>query len=150
MQREAEQNIKILLADDDKDDRFFFKLALKGLSFPTTLTTVNDGEQLMDYLNKNQDNLPDVIFLDLNMPIKDGSEALNEIEENPVFKSIPVVIYSTSYDDEVAGSLYEKGANFYIRKTDIENLRDILRRFFSKYSVSSFARPQKEEFAFSV
>jgi len=146
----TQQGIKILLADDDKDDRFFFKLALQGLELPTTLITVNDGQELIDYLGQNKTNLPDILFLDLNMPKKNGFESLNEIMLDPAFKELPVVIYSTSYDEVVAEVLYDKGASFYIRKTDVEHLRKILQLFFSKYSANSFARPQKNEFAFSV
>jgi CheY-like chemotaxis protein len=59
--------LNILLADDDKDDRFFFEKALQEVAIPTLLTTVNDGQELMDYLFKNSDHLPDVLFLDINM-----------------------------------------------------------------------------------
>ena len=65
--------ISILLADDDADDRFFFGKALKELPISTELTTVEDGEKLMSYLLKNSEKLPDVLFLDLNMPRKNGS-----------------------------------------------------------------------------
>jgi CheY-like chemotaxis protein len=106
--------------------------------------------QLLEHLNQNPDDLPDIIFLDLNMPRKNGFEALKELKLNTLFKTIPVAIYSTSYEETVAGLLYDKGANFYIRKTDVESLRSILQQFFSKYAMSSFARPQKDQFAFAV
>ena len=69
-------------AEDDKDDRFFFEKALAEISFNTNLTTVLDGEQLMDYLLKNPEQLPDIIFLDLSMPRKNGFECLAELKEN--------------------------------------------------------------------
>jgi len=62
--------MKILLADDDIDDCFFFEKALEELQLSTHLTIVHDGQQLMNYLSENSKNLPDVLFLDLNMPRK--------------------------------------------------------------------------------
>ncbi|MBC8048251.1 MAG: response regulator, partial [Fimbriimonadaceae bacterium] len=82
--------INVLLADDDKDDRYFFDKALKQIPIATHLKTVADGEKLMDYLLKNDVPLPDVLFLDLNMPRKNGSECLAEIKRNEKLKEIPV------------------------------------------------------------
>ena len=116
--------IKILLADDDKDDRFFFEKALKELSVRHMLVTVNDGEQLMDYLSKNLKHLPDVIFLDLNMPRKNGFECLTEMKENKKLEHIPVVMFSTSYprdknyEANMINMLYKIGAVDFIRKPD--------------------------------
>ena len=64
--------MKILLADDDLDDLFFFKKALSEIPIETELTTAHDGEELMAYLTENSDHLPDVLFLDLSMPRKTG------------------------------------------------------------------------------
>ena len=72
----------ILLADDDLDDRFLFEDALNKLSLPTRLTTIDDGERLINYLYKNTHQLPDVLFLDLNMPRKNGSECVLEKKMN--------------------------------------------------------------------
>lgn len=85
--------LNILLVDDDKDDRFFFARALKALSIPTILVTISDGEQLMSYLSKNSEQLPDVLFLDLNMPRKNGNECLSEIKLNKKIKQLPVILY---------------------------------------------------------
>ena len=70
--------INILLADDDEDDRLFFKDAIEELKIKTVVTTVNDGMQLMDHLNKHENKLPHIIFLDLNMPKKGGIEWLKD------------------------------------------------------------------------
>jgi CheY-like chemotaxis protein len=70
------KSINILLADDDTDDCFFFEKALREISITTQLTSVSDGERLMDHLSKNLGKLPDVLFLDLNMPRKSGFECL--------------------------------------------------------------------------
>ena len=114
--------ISILLADDDIDDISFFDNALKELPVSTHLTTVNDGEQLMNYLSENLEHLPDVLFLDLNMPRKNGFECLCEIRENEKLKNISIVIFSTSYPQDESyelgtiSNLFKLGARIYIRK----------------------------------
>ncbi len=131
--------INILLADDDKDDRLFFENALKEITIPTQLKTVNDGEELMDYLDKNQEHLPDILFLDLSMPRKTGYECLTEIKENIKLKDIHVVVFSTSYTRDkvyelnLANRLFEIGAQNYIRKPgDFKQLRNIIELSLTK------------------
>ena len=87
--------INVLLADDDIDDRYFFDKVLKSLPVRTELATVEDGEKLMSYLAENSEKLPDILFLDLNMPKKNGSECLVEIKQDERLKKLPVIIYST-------------------------------------------------------
>jgi len=106
----------LLLADDDMDDCIFFKEALEELPLTTTLLTVNDGVQLMELLTKNQEKLPDIIFLDLNMPRKTGYECLAEIKHNKALQHLPIIVFSTSFDPNLINSLYEKGAHYYVRK----------------------------------
>lgn len=131
--------INILLADDDKDDRLFFENALKEITIPTQLKTVNDGEELMDYLGKSLEHLPDILFLDLSMPRKTGYECLSEIKENIKLKDIHVVVFSTSYTRDkvyelnLANRLFEIGAQNYIRKPgDFKQLRNIIELSLTK------------------
>ena len=131
--------INILLADDDKDDRLFFENALKEITIPTQLKTVNDGEELMDYLGKSLEHLPDILFLDLSMPRKTGYECLTEIKENIKLKDIHVVVFSTSYTRDkvyelnLANRLFEIGAQNYIRKPgDFKQLRNIIELSLTK------------------
>ena len=91
------KQLNILLADDDTDDCIFFENALGELLLSTNLTTVHDGEQLMLLLTKNSTENFDVLFLDLNMPRKNGITCLDEIKHTDKLKSIPVIIFSTSY-----------------------------------------------------
>src|SRR6476659_2508685 len=91
----------LLLADDDIDDCTFFEDALKELPISATLSTVNDGAQLMNFLSMESDNPPDVLFLDLNMPRKSGFECLSEIKSIDKLKDLPVIIFSTSLNMEV-------------------------------------------------
>ncbi len=115
-------SLNILLADDDTDDCIFFKEALAESLLSTNLTTVNDGEQLMQLLTGEvrAENflplLPDVLFLDINMPRKTGKECLTEIKLNDKLKHFPVIMFSTSYEKEVVNLLYKSGAQYFIRK----------------------------------
>lgn len=125
--------LNILLADDDADDRSFFENALKEIPIDTQLTTVNDGEELMNYLFKNSEQLPEVLFLDLSMPRKGGFECLTEMKEDLKLKEIPVVMFSTSYTQEVnyelgmIGVLYKIGVQDYIRKPgSISELKELI------------------------
>ena len=138
--------IHILLADDDKDDRFFFAKALKALPIPTQLAVVEDGEKLISYLLKNSGNLPDVLFLDLNMPRKNGSECLSEINANEKLKQLPVIIYSTSLHEDVADLLYKKGAHYYLRKCDFEELKTNLLHVLTLMVRKKFVRSTRDKF----
>src|ERR1039457_5741545 len=89
--------LNILLADDDADDRFLFEKALKEIPITTHLTTVHDGDQLINYLSENSEHLPDLLFLDLSMPRKTGFECLSEIKENKKLNDLPVIMFSTSF-----------------------------------------------------
>jgi CheY-like chemotaxis protein len=137
--------LRILLADDDETDRFFFGKALKEISIDTHFTTVNDGEQLMRYLTKHQDHLPDVLFLDLNMPRKNGQECLLEMKSNPKIKHLPVVIYSTSLHDDVADELYKIGAHYYLQKCNYFELIPHIHRVLSLL-IENHAQPPKNKF----
>ena len=108
--------LSILLADDDTDDCIFFKEAVEELQLPTKLSSLHDGEQLMQHLNNETNKLPDVLFLDLNMPRKNGFECLSEIKLDQRLKQVPVIIFSTSFEQEVVNLLYKNGAEYFIRK----------------------------------
>ncbi len=106
----------VLHADDDDDDCFLFEEALKQSTSPYKLTTVHNGQELMQLLTQDDFQLPDVLFLDLNMPRKNGFQCLAEIKKNEKLKKLPVIILSTSYASAVAGELHVNGARYYIRK----------------------------------
>ena len=110
------KQLNILLADDDVDDCHFFKEALESLPQTTKLTTVNNGDELMTYLTENTERLPHVLFLDINMPRKNGFECLAEIKSNEHLKDLPVVMYSTSGSKDKINVLFNTGADVYIRK----------------------------------
>lgn len=108
-------NLSIMLADDDNDDCFFFNEALNELAISVKLLIVNNGDDLLQTLH-NVPALPDIIFIDMNMPKKNGIESLTEIKNSERLSHIPVVIYSTSYQPEVISQLYAKGASRFICK----------------------------------
>ncbi len=119
--------LHILLADDDDDDRLFFKDAIEEVKVKTVVTTVNDGVELMDFLNSPEIHLPNLIFLDLNMPRKSGMECLTEIRSNNKLKDLSIAIYSTSGMEKDIEETFIKGANVYIKKpNDFEDLKNIL------------------------
>ncbi|WP_116788209.1 response regulator [Flavobacterium psychrotrophum] len=119
--------LHIMLADDDEDDRLFFKEAFEEVKIKYQISTFNDGEQLMQYLNQNGNPLPDIIFLDLNMPRKSGMECLKEIRQDDRLKRISVAIYSTSSSEQDIEDTFVAGANVYIKKpNDFNMLKKVL------------------------
>jgi len=120
-------SILITLADDDEDDRLFFTDAFEELKINTIVNTLNNGRELLDFLNHPDTVLPNIIFLDLNMPILNGIECLKEIKLNDRFKDIVIAIYSTSSSDQDVEDTFVLGANIYIKKpSDFNNLKKIL------------------------
>ena len=117
----------IYLADDDQDDRLLFREALDEIDEDIAIEDFDNGVTLMDnLLNKNKP-LPDIIYLDLNMPLMNGEECLHDIKNEFELSQIPIVIYSTYVDVESANSLQEKGANLFLEKPDTFNkLKNLL------------------------
>ena len=145
------KHLNILLADDDIDDCIFFKEALDELVISTNLTTVNDGEQLMKLLTNKQNELPQILFLDLNMPRKNGFECLSEIKENDKLKELPVVIFSTSFEQEVVNLLYKSGAHYFIRKPSVFlQFKAIILAALELVLEEGNLRPAKENFVLTV
>lgn len=112
----SEVTIHVLLADDDKDDRDDFIEAFKSVKMNTEVQIVVDGMELMDQLNDLSSPLPDLLFLDLNMPKKSGLECLQEIKKIDRLKNLTVVIYSVSSSEKIIEDCFVHGANVYIKK----------------------------------
>ena len=111
------------MADDDPDDRLLIKEAFQESLITNTIFFVEDGVELMDYLHRKEkyknpgdSPMPDLILLDLNMPRKDGREALAEIKSDPHLRYIPVVVLTTSKAEEDIMRSYDIGAAGYITK----------------------------------
>lgn len=138
---------KLLLADDDVDDRLFFQDAVEELRLTVDLVTVCDGVELMEFLNEGTGKLPDVLFLDLNMPRKSGFECLSEIKLSSSLRKIPVIIFSTSLDPDVVNKLYDIGAHYYIRKPgDFNVLKEVIHHATVLLSKNKVDQPKRADF----
>jgi CheY-like chemotaxis protein len=128
-------SIAILIADDDADDRLMMQEALEESRLANDLRFVEDGEELMDYLMRRgkyaeavASPRPGIILLDLNMPKKDGREALREIKSSPDLWSIPVIILTTSKAEEDIYRSYDLGVNSFITKpVSFDGLVDVMK-----------------------
>ena len=127
--------ITILMADDDQDDCLLVSKAFKASRLCNDLRFVKDGEELMDYLHqrgkyadKALSPRPGLILLDLNMPKKDGREALREIKRDPDLRAIPIVVLTTSKEEEDVLRSYDLGANSYVTKpVTFQGLVDVVK-----------------------
>lgn len=136
--------INIALADDDEDDRMIFEEVIDELAIKTKLSLFKDGQELMDYLSLPNIVLPNLIFLDLNMPIKNGMQCLKEIRQNSALKNLAIAIYSTSSSEKDIEETFVNGANIYINKpTNFSNLRDVIEKVLQlnwQYQTSNLNR----------
>jgi CheY-like chemotaxis protein len=139
-----------VLADDDADDRSLFREAVKEASATAELVTIEDGQELMDYLDGIQDPPPpDIIFLDINMPCKTGDVCLKEIRAKERFQNVPVVMFSTSSHLPDINESYENGANMYVSKSvffedDVSILKEIISTDWKAY----IPKPPKNNFVY--
>lgn len=137
----------VLLADDDKDDCSFFRDVLEEIGVADIFNTVSDGEKLMQMLLDKPGQLPDILFLDLNMPLKTGIECLSEIKMDSRLKQMPVIIFSTSFKTEVVDTLYNMGAHHYIRKpSEYVNLKKVITQTLCIPAHKLAVQPAKEQF----
>jgi CheY-like chemotaxis protein len=119
----------ILLADDDESDCLLFTEAFLELKIETIVSTVNNGIELMELLNRKNSRIPHLLFLDLNMPRKNGLQCLKEIRCNEKLKDISIAIYSTSDCEKDMEETFLSGANVYITKpNDFNLLKQILEK----------------------
>jgi CheY-like chemotaxis protein len=122
-----EKKIHVVLADDDPDDRELFATALSEVDANTNLVTVEDGESL--FRNLETMTKPDIIFLDLNMPRKNGRECLADIHNDKRYNDIAVIIYSTSMSPQDMADAWTLDAACLIRKPDSYTaLKDVLQK----------------------
>ncbi|MBK9981070.1 MAG: response regulator [Saprospiraceae bacterium] len=139
--------IHILLADDDNDDCRLFQEALNDLPVETELITVPNGEQLMELLSKKRKRLPDVLFLDLNMPRKNGFSSLGEIKRNTDLDQLPVIIFSTATEEEKVKQVYRDAAHYYIRKpATFSELKNVILKVLTLIRDKNMPLPTKENF----
>lgn len=133
----SENNLKIILADDDEADRLLFKDAFVELKSKIAIETVNDGMELMDLLHATDTpDLPQILFLDINMPQKTGIDCLKEIRADKRFDDVAIAIYSTSSSEKDMDDTFLHGANVYIHKPNsFEKLKKVLGKAIMNYKV---------------
>lgn len=121
--------LRILIADDDADDRDMLREAIEGMKADATLDTVHNGVELMKYLSEYPENAPHILFLDLNLQRKNGIECLIQIRNNPALEDIMVAMYSTSKEQIDIETAFDAGANLFIPKpTDFTVVEKIVRQ----------------------
>ncbi|MBK6355098.1 MAG: response regulator [Saprospiraceae bacterium] len=141
------QHIEILLADDELADCLLFKEALEELPVSAHLTTVYNGEQLMEEITKKGKKLPDVLFLDLNMPRKDGFASLGEIKRSTFLQDLPVIIFSTTSELESVKRVFRDAAHYYICKpVDFLQLKKVIYEALTLITEKNNPLPLKENF----
>jgi CheY-like chemotaxis protein len=141
---------QILLADDDKDDSLLFKDVLEELFLVVHLTVVYDGESLIRLLNELP-QIPDILFLDLNMPKKNGLTCLSEIKRTEKLHHLPVVVFSTAYEIAVINNLYAMDAQYYIRKPNgFSALKKVIHQALILTGGKSNLQPSRDKFVLSA
>ena len=137
---------RVVLADDDEDDRMFFADAIGSVAPRANLITMSNGEDLISYLKK-ETLLPDLIFMDINMPYKNGLECLREIKSNKLLRHLPILIYSTSTNRDHVDVTYRNGASLYIQKpASYTDIKRILKNIFAIAPSEWSEQPVKENF----
>ncbi len=140
-------HINLVLADDDKDDCMLFGEIMDEFHLPVNLTVINDSEELMLHLTNQDAVLPHAVFLDLNMPKKNGFECLAEIKAHQDLGHLPVFIYSTSFDPERVEQLHQNGAHHYIMKPgEFPKLREVVHHALSRVAEGLTSPTDREQF----
>lgn len=122
--------LHILFADDDSDESYLFNEALEHSKIDVVLSHANNGNSLIAQLKDN--HLPDVVVLDINMPHKDGIEALVEIRSCPEFERLPLIIYSTASNIKIIDSSFEKGATLFVVKPhNFDGMMNVVKKLAS-------------------
>lgn len=139
--------VKIVLAEDDKDDQEIFIDALNETKVPAEVITVENGQELVDTLKDGSEPKPDIVFIDINMPIKGGKEALEEIKSDEELKEIPAVMLSTSNHPKDIEDTFNKGANLYVQKPNsLKSFILILKKVFILHWTRALLNPVKNIF----
>lgn len=119
----------VLLAEDDNEDYFVFSLAIQELSFSVILTRAENGEILLKMLEEKH---PDILFLDLLMPCKDGRQCLKEIRANRKYDTLPIIVYSSFHDLKSIEFCYREGSNQYVFKPGtLSELKQVLEKILA-------------------
>jgi CheY-like chemotaxis protein len=141
------RELNIYLADDDEADCLLFKEALAELPVKVNLTVVNDGQQLIELLTQEVNKLPDVLFLDLNMPRKNGFASLGQIKRDERLLHLPVIVFSTANEQAKVKMVFRDAAHYYIRKpAKFIELKEVLYKAIKLIAEGNLELPKQENF----
>jgi CheY-like chemotaxis protein len=141
----------IYLADDDNEDKEMLETATAEVCPEITFHHVLDGHLLLKKLDKHYPPSPDAIFLDINMPVLNGHDALQRIRKDERFEKTPVIIYSTSSAQHDIDKMYEAGANLFIKKPSTYSaIKEMMRKICDMEFGEGYTRPPKHEFILQV
>ena len=144
---EEKEPLKIILAEDDKDDQELFMEALDATNVPSEVTTVENGQELLNALKDPDEPNPDIVFIDINMPVKGGKQALAEIKSDKELKDIPAVMLSTSNHPRDIEETFNKGANLYVQKpSSFSGFILVLKKVFVLHWTKALLDPVKNIF----
>jgi len=119
----------IIVAEDDPDDLLFFEMAVKKTEIPVSIRHAKDGTVLFVLL---KDKVPELLFLDINMPCKDGVSCIREIRQSKEYDNLPIIMFTANLYDKIIEDCYRNGANFYLVKPDnFVQLTEKLKQVFS-------------------
>ncbi len=140
----TKKELTILIADDDPDDHFFVESAIREISKDAKITFAKNGQILLELV---QTSMPDLIFLDLNMPLLSGLDCLKELRTRSLLQQVPIIIYSTGAKDEHIDLAYTLGGNGYIQKpSSFAAIKTQLAQLFSLKHSELIPQPDRENF----
>lgn len=144
------KNLNIVYVDNDEDDLWLFEEALDELPIKCNLKLFKTGKEFMNHLNTSQEKT-DMIFLDLNMPMKSGLDCLKEIKQNEKFNDIIIIIYASHINEEYVNLTFDFGANLYIRKpSSFNEIKEILNKILLKNWGVQNSNLNKDNFVYGI
>lgn len=136
--------LHILFADDDSDETYLFNEALEHSGLDVVVSYANDGNSLLSCLKSKP--LPDVVVIDINMPHKDGLEALTEIKKYPELVALPLIIYSTTTNQKIIETSFQKGANlFVVKPNNFDGMVEVVKKVCA-VDWKKNPKPSRQEF----
>ncbi|PKD42502.1 response regulator [Rhodohalobacter barkolensis] len=146
-----DRKLNLILAEDDRDDQLLFEEVIAELPVSVELTTFSNGDDLMEWLTNHENNLPDALFLDLNMPRKNGFAALGEIKRNMKLQDLPVIIFSTATNREMIKQVFKDAAHYYIRKpASFWELKELIYKSLKLIAENDMDLPGKGSFMLTI
>lgn len=146
-----QRRLNVFIAENDSDDLLLFEEAIDELPVSVQLKTFNNGDELMEWLTRKKNRLPDVLFLDLNMPRKNGFAALGEIKRNTRLQELPVIIFSTATNKEMIKQVFKDAAHYYIKKpVHFWELKELVYKALKLIADHEFSLPDKDNFMLTI